>query len=434
MNVEDRTESSIQRSSDDLLGVVALVLVPAVVMVVMVQAVAVGFEEWAIATLAIQALALPLLALARRKPASEVAWLFMIYLFATSLTIFGRNGATLRLGPLLVGGGIAAGLIHGKRGALVAGAATALLGIAMSALSANGWEPSVPAGQRDPSTARFWVLTIVMFAVGAVAIAWTVMRLRKQLDDSTQLVGATLRRLGAARQRRWEAEQALERSLHAQLLSELATTIGPRLTRDLTVVADEATRLLGRDADDQRRELLEDLVDAAHKGRQTTAQLEALAIPAHVGQVRCDASQVVARVARTIERGLPDNIDLVVNVGAFVSARITDANLDRIVHNLIVNARDAMADGGTIRVTVSSISGGRFAGGATLEVQDEGCGMSPETQARIFEPFFTTKPQGRGTGLGLASVYRLVTATGGRIRVRSSLGEGSTFVIELAAH
>ena len=115
MNVEDRTESSIQRSSDDLLGVVALVLVPAVVMVVMVQAVAVGFEEWAIATLAIQALALPLLALARRKPASEVAWLFMIYLFATSLTIFGRNGATLRLGPLLVGGGIAAGLIHGKR-------------------------------------------------------------------------------------------------------------------------------------------------------------------------------------------------------------------------------------------------------------------------------------------------------------------------------
>jgi signal transduction histidine kinase len=101
--------------------------------------------------------------------------------------------------------------------------------------------------------------------------------------------------------------------------------------------------------------------------------------------------------------------------------------VDQVLMNLLINGRDAMPHGGTLTVTTRNDDGGRVA----LEVADSGHGMPLDVQARIFEPFFTTKEPGKGTGLGLATVYTIVTQAGGTIEVDSVEGRGTTFHISL---
>jgi CheY-like chemotaxis protein len=114
--------------------------------------------------------------------------------------------------------------------------------------------------------------------------------------------------------------------------------------------------------------------------------------------------------------------------------------MEQIVMNLAVNARDAMPDGGRLLIEVREVDAGPGAdarpegaagGSVELSVRDEGTGMTPEVKSRIFEPFFTTKEPGRGTGLGLATVYGIVQQSGGQISVDSEPGRGSRFAISL---
>jgi CheY-like chemotaxis protein len=104
--------------------------------------------------------------------------------------------------------------------------------------------------------------------------------------------------------------------------------------------------------------------------------------------------------------------------------------------NLVVNARDAMPDGGTIVIETRNLSAdevGNEFGAVTLSVADSGVGMSPEVQSRIFEPFFTTKEVGRGTGLGLSTSSGIIAHSNGQLKVASELGRGTTFTIQLPA-
>jgi CheY-like chemotaxis protein len=123
-----------------------------------------------------------------------------------------------------------------------------------------------------------------------------------------------------------------------------------------------------------------------------------------------------------------------------VPVRIDPAQVEQILLNLVLNARDAMPSGGQLRIALAhrtldeaearaaSIAPGEY---ALLSVEDSGTGMSEETQRHLFEPFFTTKQHGQGTGLGLATVYASVTQLGGTIRVASELGRGTRFTILL---
>jgi two-component system, cell cycle sensor histidine kinase and response regulator CckA len=143
--------------------------------------------------------------------------------------------------------------------------------------------------------------------------------------------------------------------------------------------------------------------------------------------VPVDLNQIVGNVTRVLQPLLGDAIELVTRLSPSL-ARVS-ANphqIGQVIMNLVVNARDAMPSGG--RLTIETGNVGQT---VMLAVGDTGCGMDDETRARLFEPYFTTKEPGRGSGLGLATVYDVVTQCGGQISVTSGSGAGSTFKIYL---
>ncbi len=152
-----------------------------------------------------------------------------------------------------------------------------------------------------------------------------------------------------------------------------------------------------------------------------------------------DVNERIAEIARMLRRVIEENIELQVNKSeAPLKVRMDPAQLERIVVNLAVNARDAMPDGG--RLTIATGRARRSSeeepaengtGYAVLTVQDTGTGMTPQVRERIFDPFFTTKALGCGTGLGLTTVCTLVQQLGGRVECESAPGEGTVFRVYL---
>jgi two-component system, cell cycle sensor histidine kinase and response regulator CckA len=151
---------------------------------------------------------------------------------------------------------------------------------------------------------------------------------------------------------------------------------------------------------------------------------------------------VVVGAERLLQRLIGEDVTLITrsqpNLGV---VRADEGQLEQVIVNLAVNARDAMPEGGTLSIETSNVEVGTarptelsaVPPGAyvLLTVRDTGMGMDAETTARIFEPFFTTKPEGRGTGLGLSTVYGIVKQSGGFVTVTSALHEGALFSIYL---
>ena len=180
-------------------------------------------------------------------------------------------------------------------------------------------------------------------------------------------------------------------------------------------------------ADDPLRRNAEAIKRATEWGTALAQQVLAGSRRAVPAPVPVDLNQLVGNVTRVLQPLLGDSIELVTRLSPSL-ARVS-ANPHRIgqvIMNLVVNARDAMPNGGRLTIETSNV-------GQTvmLAVGDTGCGMDDETRARLFEPYFTTKEPGRGSGLGLATVYDVVTQCGGQISVMSDAGAGSTFKIYL---
>jgi len=150
----------------------------------------------------------------------------------------------------------------------------------------------------------------------------------------------------------------------------------------------------------------------------------------------------VTEIAPMLQRMIGEDVELAVEpVEGSGRVRVDPSQMQQVLMNLAVNARDAMPAGGRIRVAIrevlvsdtAAVSHANLPPGpyVTLAVSDAGTGMSAETAAHIFEPFFTTKEQGKGTGLGLSTVYGIVEQSRGHIEVASELGRGTTFTIFL---
>ncbi len=184
------------------------------------------------------------------------------------------------------------------------------------------------------------------------------------------------------------------------------------------------------DALPESSEARDDLAGIRHStalGAQLTRKLLSFARRQPLVAQRVDCNALLRDLDVVLRRTVGGAIVVETQLAEDAAITIADpGQLEQVVLNLSVNARDAMPNGGTLTVQVVA-----EAEWVVLRVSDTGIGMSAETQERIFEPFFTTKPEGQGTGLGLSMVYGIVTRAGGVIDVSSRLGTGTTFAVRL---
>jgi len=237
-------------------------------------------------------------------------------------------------------------------------------------------------------------------------------------------------------------ESALRQSEKLSAIGQLAGGIAHDFNNQLTAIlgAAEVLGTSARSRDEQ--ELVADILTAANRSAELTRKLLMFSRRANLPVAQVDLHQVIEEVAGVFRRSVDRRISLQLRLDATRHLVVGDASaLSNALLNLALNGRDAMPTGGTLtfRTATTRVSPeGHLATpglpeGAyvQVEVTDTGTGMSREVQARLFEPFFTTKPVGKGTGMGLASVYGAVTAHKGAIAVESSPARGSTFRVFL---
>jgi PAS domain S-box-containing protein len=251
-------------------------------------------------------------------------------------------------------------------------------------------------------------------------------------------------RLRAAAERE-RLERRLRQSQRLESLGQLVGGVAHDFNNLLGIIsgytdftAEQLEPLAAQDA--RLQPLLEDIEQvqaAAQQAIRVTRQLLTFAKSKTASREVLDLNEVVRSAGELLRRSLGGRIDLVIDAGAGLWPVEADrGQLEQVLVNLAVNARDAMPDGGRLTITTGNtevdaeyagqrpgLKPGRY---CRLAVADTGTGMDAETIERVFEPFFSTKPRGRGTGLGLATVYGIVSGLGGTIDIYSKKGLGTT--------
>ena len=223
-------------------------------------------------------------------------------------------------------------------------------------------------------------------------------------------------------------ETALQRSQRMESLGQLAGGVAHDFNNLLAVILNYA-EFVGEEigSDHTASADVTEIVRATQRAADLTRQLLVFSRHDHLRLEAVDVNRVALETQRMLDRTLGEDVELVVVPALEPVHVLADrGQLEQVLMNLVLNARDAMPRGG--RVTVTIEPAGQF---VRVDVADDGEGMSPETAERAFDPFFTTKPKGRGTGLGLATVYGIVTGSGGHIEIESHLQEGTTITMHL---
>lgn len=239
-----------------------------------------------------------------------------------------------------------------------------------------------------------------------------------------------------------ESEAQLRQAQKMESIGQLACGIAHDFNNLLTVINSYSDMLLGDMGFDDtfRQSGLEQIKEAGHRAASLTRQLLAFSRRQILEPKVLDLNEAVSSMAKLLRRLIGEDIALVLCPHPQLGRVKADpGQVEQIIMNLAVNARDAMPGGGQVTIETMNVEldgsstrthpAGRPGSYVLLAVSDTGCGMNADTLARIFEPFFTTKEFGKGTGLGLATVDGIVKQSGGSIRVSSDLGKGTTFKI-----
>jgi len=265
-------------------------------------------------------------------------------------------------------------------------------------------------------------------------------------DEVAEVTGAFDRMRASVRKTQMEQKQLEERLRQAhkmEAVGRLAGGVAHDFNNLLTVIRGHGDLLLDRTPpEDPLRHNVEQIQKAAGRATNMTRQLLAFSRMQVLQPRLLSLNEIVTDMAKMLPRLVGEHIEYVFQPAPDLATVKADAGqIEQVILNLVVNARDAMVGGGTLTVKTENaefteveakrrppMTPGRY---VLLSVSDTGQGMSPETKAHIFEPFFTTKEVGKGTGLGLATVYGVVKQSGGFIWVESALGQGATFEIYL---
>jgi PAS domain S-box-containing protein len=226
-------------------------------------------------------------------------------------------------------------------------------------------------------------------------------------------------------------EEQLRQSQKMEAVGRLAGGVAHDFNNLLTVILGYGSLLLERTpGNDTRYEPIRMIRTTAERAASLTRQLLAFSRKQLLMPVVLDLNTVVTELAPMLRRLIGEDIRLVTDLTEGLGAIKADRNqLEQILVNLVVNARDAMPTGG--QLTIATHNEDTEQPRVVLTVRDTGHGMDEQTRAHLFEPFFTTKEVGKGTGLGLATVYGIVQQSGGEITVDSAPGAGATFRIAL---
>lgn len=262
-------------------------------------------------------------------------------------------------------------------------------------------------------------------------------------DDSGTLIGfAKITRDVTEKQKAAQAlahaREALFQSQKMEAIGQLTGGIAHDFNNLLSIVSSglEIIKVQGSHVD---RRVLESMHRAVERGSSLTQQLLAFARRQPLTPALHDLDKLIEGFENVLRRAVDSRITFNIDLGAGLhSVLIDEARFEAAILNLVVNARDAMPEGGTLLVATESVTldaHERLAPGAyiRISVSDTGTGMPPDVAARVFEPFFTTKPAGKGTGLGLSQVHGFIAQSGGDIAIETAVGAGTTVSILLPA-
>jgi PAS domain S-box-containing protein len=280
-------------------------------------------------------------------------------------------------------------------------------------------------GQRRDGTTFPLYLSVAEVASGGERTFTGIMRDLTQIKRSEE----ELRRV----------QQQLYQAQKIEAIGQLAEGVAHDFNNHLTVILGNA-ELLARELreDASLAETVREIADAAKQSAALTQQLIAFGRRQVLRPQRIDLNELLAGLERIMRGMLGERVRLAWNRAPNLAQIVTDpAQMEQVIVNLAVNARDAMPGGGTLAIETANVRlDAEFAQRhpgivrgphVCLTVADDGCGMDPETRTHIFDPFFTTKERGQGSGLGLATVFGIVKQSGGSIAVDSEVGRGTTF-------
>ena len=346
----------------------------------------------------------------------------------------------------------------------------------LAALAVHDESPVVGHLNRSSKRQFFWIVAfvVVLFLVGVISLTRVVssplkkvstclklqdpapviplQRQHCEFGDIARMIGAffaqredLLREISERRQTQLALRDSEERLRHSQKMEavgRLAGGVAHDFNNLLTAIIGYAELISSRVTDKNVRQDADMIRKAGEQAADLTRQLLAFSRKQLLQPRVIDLNTLVQDMQKLLQRVIGEHIELRVETAAEgARVRADPTQLEQVIINLGVNARDAMPQGGTLTMRTanvevaesfgeggSTVPPGRY---ITLSVQDTGCGMDDETKERIFEPFFTTKGPGKGTGLGLATVYGIVRQSGGAILVDSAPGEGTTLTVYL---
>jgi len=242
---------------------------------------------------------------------------------------------------------------------------------------------------------------------------------------------------------RLHLEEQLRNAQQLEAIGRLAGGVAHDFNNILSIIMGHGELLLATGVDERSRIGLEQMRRAAERAASLTQQLLAFSRKQVLQPKVLDLNDTVADVQKMLSRVIGEDIELIARLHpSLMAVKADPGQVEQVLMNLAVNARDAMPQGGKLAMETSNVemqedeardldlAAGRY---VMLRVTDTGNGMDAVTLAHIFEPFFTTKPMGKGTGLGLSTVYGIVKQSGGGIQVESEPGRGTAFRIYLPA-
>jgi signal transduction histidine kinase/ActR/RegA family two-component response regulator len=398
-------------------------------------------------------LVFPLLRLVHRRFTFRTAALTLLILMLISAVMVAlRGGLTvgnLAISVLLI---LLSTLFFGRRGASGALLAVVLVIITSGALVVQGIVPPLSRELWDPANPEIWMRqTLIMALLGIVMAAtelYVVERLAHQIEVHKNLAARereqrlaleqSERERMREREQREQAQHALEQSRRIEALARMAGGVAHDFNNALTVIVGGAEMArLRRDYPEEVEECLTEVLRAAGSAANLSRRLLMLGRH-HISKPRPTAiAKLVDRLQTPMRRILADDVRLVVNApGENAIALVDEAELERALLNLVINAGDAMPRGGTVTIawrsddvtSAPNLADGRY---VSISIADTGQGMDRETLDRIFDPFFTTKTEKGGTGLGLATVYAFSKESHGAVEATSVPGTGTTITIRL---